>query len=332
MSDFVTEAVHVAKAAKAPVKTVWSREDDVRGGYYRPAYVQKAKVGLDAGGLPVAWQQVMVGQSIIAGTPFEPMMVKNGIDATSVEGVADSPYVTGTAAHRVDLHSPKTGIPVLWWRSVGHSYNGFVMESLVDELAHAAGKDPLEYRRTLLKDHPRHLAALNLAAEKFGWGTPAAKGRGHGIAVHESFGSFVAHAAEVSVENGTIRVHRVVCAIDCGPVVNPLTVAAQMESGVAFGLGAALHSKLTFKGGRVQESNYHDYQVLRLHEMPKVEVHIVPSTEKMGGVGEPGTPPIAPAVANAVFALTGQRLRELPLRLADASPVATPAAAPAANA
>ena len=195
------------------------------------------------------------------------------------------------------------------------------MESLVDELAHAAGHDPLEYRRTLLKDHPRHLAALNLAAEKFGWGKPPAQGRGRGIAVHESFGSYVAQAAEVSVEPtpngvGAIRVHRVVCAIDCGPVVNPLTVAAQMESGIAFGLGAALHSKLTFKDGRVQESNYHDYQVLRLHEMPQVEVHIVPSTEKMGGVGEPGTPPIAPAVANAVFALTGQRLRELPLRLA----------------
>ena len=330
-SDFVNEAVEVAKAAKVPVKTVWSREDDMRGGYYRPAYVQKAKVGLDADGVPVAWQQVMVGQSILAGTPFEPMMVKNGIDATSVEGVADSPYIKGTPAHRVDLHSPKTGIPVLWWRSVGHSYNGFVMESMVDELAHAAGKDPLAYRRQLLKDHPRHLAALNLAAEKFGWDKPLAKDRGKGIAVHESFGSFVAQAAEVSVEDmrdgsRAIKVHRVVCAIDCGPVVNPLTVAAQMESGIAFGLGAALYSKLTFRDGRVQESNYHDYRVLRMSEMPKVEVHIVPSSEKMGGVGEPGTPPIAPAVANAVFALTGQRLRELPLRLAANDTAATSAA------
>lgn len=317
-SDFVTEALEVAKAAKVPVKTVWSREDDMRGGYYRPAYVQRAKVGLDADGIPIAWLQTMVGQSIIAGTPFAPDMIKNGIDATSVEGVADSPYVKGTPAHRVDLHSPQTGIPVLWWRSVGHSYNGFVMESLVDELAHAAGKDPLEYRRTLLKDHPRHLAALDLAADKFGWSKPLAKGRGRGIAVHESFGSYVAQAAEVSVENGAIKVHRVVCAIDCGPVVNPLMVAAQMESGIAFGLGAVLHSKVTFKDGRVQESNYHDYQVLRMNEMPLVEAFIVPSTEKMGGVGEPGTPPIAPAVANAVFALTGQRLRELPLQLAPA--------------
>ncbi len=319
VSDFVSEAVEVAKAAKAPVKTVWPREDDVRGGYYRPAYVQRAKVGLAADGTPVAWQQVMVGQSITAGTPFEPFTVKNGIDATSVEGVADSPYVLGTPAHRVDLHSPKTGIPVLWWRSVGHSYNGFVMESLVDELAHAAGQDPLEYRRRLLKDHPRHLAALNLAAEKFGWSKPAAKGRGHGIAVHESFGSYVAHAAEVSVDNGVIKVHRVVCAIDCGLAVNPDNVKAQLESGLAFGLGAALHGRITFKNGEVEQSNYHDYPVLRLPEMPVVEVHIVPSTDKMGGVGEPGTPPIAPAVANAVFALTGQRLRDLPFTLAPAA-------------
>ena len=242
-------------------------------------------------------------------------MVKNGIDATSVEGVADSPYLKDLADHRVELHSPKTGIPVLWWRSVGHSYNAFVMESLIDELAHAAGKDPVEYRRAQLKAHPRHLAALNLVAEKAGWSVAPAQGRGRGVAVHESFGSYLAQIAEVSVENGAIRVHRVVCAIDCGLAVNPEGVRAQMESGIAFGLGAALHSALSFKDGRVQESNYHDYQVLRLHEMPQVEVHIVPSTERMGGAGEPGTAPIAPAVANAVFALTGQRLRELPLRL-----------------
>lgn len=314
-SDFVSEAVQVAKAAGKPVKTVWSREDDVRGGYYRPMYLQQAKIAVDAQGYPVAWQHRLVGQSILGGTPFEAAMVKNGIDATSVEGVADSPYLKDLADHRVELHSPKTGIPVLWWRSVGHSYNAFVMESLIDELAHAAGKDPVEYRRALLKAHPRHLAALNLAAEKAGWSVAPAKGRGRGVAVHESFGSYLAQIAEVSVENGAIRVHRVVCAIDCGLAVNPEGVRAQMESGIAFGLGAALHSALSFKDGRVQESNYHDYQVLRLHEMPQVDVHIVPSTERMGGAGEPGTAPIAPAVANAVFALTGQRLRELPLRL-----------------
>ncbi len=315
-SDFVSEAVHVAKAAGAPVKTVWTREDDVRGGYYRPAYVHRARIALGGNGLPVAWHHVIVGQSILAGTPFEPMMVKNGIDATSVEGVADSAYLKSVPNHGVDLHSPKLGIPVLWWRSVGHTHNAFVMESLIDELAKAAGRDPLEYRRALLTGHSRHLAALNLAAEKAKWGTPVPQGHARGIAVHESFGSFVAQVAEVSVENKAIRVHHVVCAIDCGVAVNPEAVRAQMESGIAFGLGAALHSKLSFKDGRVQQSNFHDYQVLRLNEMPVVEVHIVPSTEKMGGVGEPGVPPIAPAVANAVAALTGQRLRELPLRLA----------------
>jgi isoquinoline 1-oxidoreductase beta subunit len=314
-SDFVTEAVQVAKAAGVPVKTVWTREDDVRGGYYRPAYVHRAQIGLGSDGLPTAWHHAIVGQSITAGTPFEPFTVKNGIDATSVEGVADSPYLKSIASHRVDLHSPKLAVPVLWWRSVGHSHNAFVMESLIDELAQAAGKDPVEYRRALLKGHSRHLGALNLAAEKAKWGTPAPQGRARGVAVHESFGSYVAQVAEVSVEKNVIRVHRVVCAIDCGVAVNPEGVRAQIESGVAFGLGAALHSALTFKDGRVQQSNFHDYRVLRLDEMPVVEVHIVPSTEKMGGVGEPGVPPIAPAVANAVAVLTGQRLRELPLRL-----------------
>ena len=314
-SDFVSEAVHVAKAANAPVKTVWTREDDVRGGYYRSAFVHRARIGLGADGFPQAWHHTLVGQSNMMGTPFEPMLVKNGIDATSVEGVSDSPYITTIADHRVDLHSPKTGIPVLWWRSVGHSHTGFVIESLIDELALAAGRDPVEYRRTLLKDSPRHLSVLNLAAEKAGWGSALPAGRARGVAVHESFGSYVAQVAEVSVEDGRIRVHRVVSAIDCGLAVNPAGVAAQMESGVAFGLGAALHSALHFKDGRVQESNFHDYQVLRISEMPRVETHIVPSTEKMGGVGEVGVPPIAPAVANAVAKLTGQRLRELPLTL-----------------
>ncbi len=314
-SDFVTQAVHVAKAAGAPVKTVWTREDDVRGGYYRSAYLHRARIGLGPDGTPVAWQHVLVGQSNLTGTPFEAVLVKNGIDATSVEGLADSPYLKEIPNHRVELHSPKTGIPVLWWRSVGHSHTAFVMESLIDELAQAAGKDPVEYRRALLKNHPRHLGVLSLAAEKAGWGVPLAKGRARGMAVHESFGSFAAQVAEVSVDAGRIRVHRVVCAIDCGIAVNPETITAQMESGIAFGLGAALHSALHFKDGRVQESNYHDYRVLRMNEMPVVEVHIVPSTEKPGGIGEVGVPPIAPAVANAVAALTGQRLRELPLTL-----------------
>jgi len=314
-SDFVNEAVHVAKASGKAVKVVWTREDDVRGGYYRPAYVHRARIGVDADGLPVAWDHAIAGQSILAGSPFEEMMVKGGVDETSVEGTAGSPYVMSTPNHRVELHSPKTQIPVLWWRSVGHSHTGFVMESLVDELAKAAGRDPVAYRRTLLKDHPRHLAALNLAAEKAGWGSPAPAGRARGVAVHESFRSFVAQVAEVSVSAGRIRVHRVVCAIDCGVAVNPEAVAAQLEGGIAFGLGAALHGALTIRHGHVRESNFHDYRILRLNEMPEVEVHIVASEGTMGGVGEVGVPPIAAAVANALAALTGHRLRELPLKL-----------------
>ena len=316
-ADVVTEAVHVAKAAGLPVKTVWTREDDTQGGYYRPMYLERARIALGDDGLPVAWEHALVGQSIMAGTPFAGS-IKDGVDGSSVEGVNNSPYLTGLADHRVDLHSPTNGVPVLWWRSVGHSQNGFVMESLVDELAHAAGQDPLDYRRALLKGHDRHLGVLNLAAEKAGWGTPLPEGRRRGIAVHESFGSYVAQVAEVSVEAGAVRVHKVTCAIDCGVAVNPLMIAAQMESGIAFGLSAALHGRITFKDGRVQQSNYHDYPALRLPEMPAVETHVVASREKPGGVGEPGLPPIAPAVANALFALTGQRLRSLPLALAKA--------------
>lgn len=312
-ADFVSEAVQVAKAAGVAVKTVWSREDDVKGGYYRPMFLHKAKIGLGADGLPAAWEHVEVGQSIMTGTPFEQFMIKDGVDATSVEGVADSPYMKAIADHHVSLHTVKASIPVLWWRSVGHSHSAFVMESLVDELAHAAGKDPLEYRRALLKDHPRHLAALNLAAEKANWDKPLAKGVFRGIAVHESFGSYVAQVAEVSVNKGAVKVHRVVCAIDCGLSVNPDSLVAQMESSVSFGLGAALQSEITFKDGMVQQSNFHDYQVMRMADMPKVEVHIVPSTEKMGGVGEPAVPPVAPAVTNAIFAATGKRIRSLPI-------------------
>ncbi len=315
-SDFVAEAAHVAKGADRPVKLVWTREDDIRGGYYRPLAVHRLEGALDAQGAPVAWRQRIVAQSILAGTPFAAMLVKDGIDGTSVEGAADSAYVKAIPHHRVELHSPAPGVPVLWWRSVGHSHNAFVVESFVDELAHAAKRDPLEFRRELLAKEPRVRAVLELAAGKAGWGSPPAAGRARGLAVHESFGSIVAYVAEVSVDGSRINVHRVVGAIDCGICVNPLGVRAQIESGIAFGLGAALHSQLTIKEGRVVESNFHDYQVLRLHEMPRVEVHIVDSREKSGGAGEPGTPPIAPAVANAVFALTGRRLRELPLRLA----------------
>lgn len=312
-ADFVSEAVEVAKAAGMPVKTVWSREDDIKGGFYRPMFVHKASIALDKQGKPLVWQQTLVGQSIIKGTPFEGVMIKDDIDATSVEGVADSPYVKGTPHHEVQLHSVQSEVPVLWWRSVGHSHSAFVMESLIDELAHASKQDPLAYRRQLLKDHPRHLAALNLAADKAGWGKPLPAGVFRGIAVHESFGSYVAQVAEVSVKDGEAKVHRVVMAIDCGLAVNPDGVKAQMESCVAFALGAALSSEVSFKDGQVEQSNFHNYQVLRMKDMPKVDVHIVPSTEKMGGVGEPGVPPLAPAVTNAIFAATGKRIRRLPI-------------------
>ena len=316
-SDFVAEAVHVVKAARlgVPIKVVWTREDDIRGGYYRPMWTHHLRVGLGANGRPVAWRQTIVGQSILEGTPFGAAMIKGGVDGTSVEGAADSPYVKAVAHHLVDLHSPKSPIPVLWWRSVGHTHTAFVMETFTDELAHAAGKDPLAYRRQLLRGHGRHLGVLELAAAKAGWGKPLPRGRFRGLAVHESFGSFVAEVAEVSVSGAGVRVHRVVCAVDCGICVNPLGVRAQLESAVAFGLTAALHGELTIKAGRVQQSNFHDYPILRMSEMPEVEVHIAKSREKSGGVGEVGTPPVAPAVANALFAATGKRFRRLPFRL-----------------
>ena len=215
----------------------------------------------------------------------------------------------------VTLHSPKPGIPVLWWRSVGNTHTAFVKESMLDELAAAAGKDPFEYRKSLLPSESRELGTLSLAADKAGWGKPLPAGRARGIALHESFGTFCAQVAEVSVEGNKIKVHKVVAAIDCGIAVNPTGIAAQVESAIAFGLSAALSGAITFKDGQVEQSNFHDYAPLRIADMPQVEVHIVPSSAPPSGVGEPGTPPIAPAVANAVFALNGKRLRSLPLKL-----------------
>ena len=313
-SDFVAEAVHVAKAAGVPVKVLWTREDDIRGGYYRPMFVHRVEVGVDRKGTPIAWRHVLVGQSILAGTPFEAAMVKDGIDGTSVEGVVDSPYLAGVAARRVSLHSPTSEIPVLWWRSVGNTHSAFAMECAIDELAHAARKDPLAYRAALLAKAPRHVRALRLAARKAGWGTPAPKGRARGLAVHESFGSIVAEVAEVSLgEGGEPRVHRVVCAVDCGQYVNPDTVVAQMESGIVYGLSAALYGEITIDKGRAVQDNFDSYQVLRVDQMPQVETHIVAEGDPMGGIGEPGTPPIAPAVCNALLVLTGKPVRRLPI-------------------
>ncbi len=322
-SDYLVEAATIAKALAGngktgiPVKLVWTREDDMRGGYYRPAYYHTLRAGLDASGNIVAWQHRIVGQAIQAGTPFEPMLIKDGIDDTSVEGAKTLPYAIPNLY--VDLHSPKVGVPVLWWRSVGSTHNAYATETFIDELAAAAKKDPVEYRRALLVKEPRHWGVLELAAAKAGWSAPLpsrADGgrRGRGIALHKSFDTYVAQVAEVTVKpDGSFKVDRVVCAVDCGIPVNPDVIRAQMEGGIGFGLSAALHGAITLSHGAVEQSNFHDYVPLRINEMPAVEVHIVQSKEHPTGVGEPGTPVIAAAVANALAAATGKRIRALPV-------------------
>lgn len=312
-SDFIAEAVELSKAVGAPVKVIWSREDDVRHDFYRPATYNVLAASLGTDGMPIAFSHRIAGPSIM--TRFFPQFVKNGLDPSNVEGSANTPYAIPNV--HVEYVRRDVGVPVGFWRSVGNSQNAFIVESFIDELAHAAGKDPYEYRKSLLAKAPRHAAVLAMAAEKAGWGTPIAAGRSRGIAMHESFGSHVAEVAEVSVApDGSVRVHRVVCAVDCGAVVNPLTVEAQMQSGIVFGLTAALYGEITIQHGGAVQGNFDAYRMLRMPEMPVVEVHIVPSTEPPGGVGEPGTPPIAPAVANAVFAATGKRIRRLPIKLA----------------
>lgn len=322
-SDYVLEAVSIAKAAReqgveGPLKMVWTREDDTRGGYYRPAFLHRASLALDASGNLVGWHQRLVGQSFIVGTPFEKVMVKDGVDAVAVEGAADLPYAVPNL--RVEQHLAEgIGVPTQWWRSVGHTHTAYSTETLIDEAAVAAGKDPYEFRRALLAQHPRHLAVLDLVADKSGWKQPlaaAAEGetRGRGIAVHESFGSFVAQVVEVTVKaDKSFRIDRVVCAVDCGLAINPDVIRAQMEGGIGFGLSAALHGAITLKEGVVEQSNFHDFQVLRINEMPAVEVHIAASSAAPSGVGEPGVPPVAPALANALFGASGKRIRTLPI-------------------
>jgi len=309
--DVLVEAVQLSKQANAPVRVVYSREDDTRGYYYRPMAVARMKGGVDASGNPVAFEATTVLDSLAEGTGFEAMIIKDRIDGTAVEGLANLPYTIPNL--RIDWVKYQPGVRTWFWRSVGSTQNAFFSECFVDELAHAAGKDPFEFRRALLDKQPRHRVVLELAAEKAGWGKPLPAGRARGIAVAESFGSYVAEVAEVSLEDGRPRVHRVVIAADVGTVVNPNQVAAQMEGGMIYGLSAALYGQITLKDGKVDQSNFHDYPVVRMNEVPKVEVHLVKSTEAPGGVGEPGTPPIAPAVANALFALTGERARTLPL-------------------
>ena len=310
-SDVIVEAVSIAKALgwRAPVKVQWAREDDMKAGRYRPMYVHTLRAGLDADGNLVAWHNHIIGQSIMKGTPFEGL-IRNGIDVTSVEGAANIPYAIPNL--RVDLTTTDVSVPVLWWRAVGSTHTAYAVEAFLDEIAEAAGKDPVEFRLALLKDHPRHAGVLKLAAEKAGWGTPAAQGRFRGVALAESFSTYVAQIAEVSVANGGVKVERVVCAVDCGTAINPDQIRAQMEGGIGYGLGAILKSQLTLTKGAVDQGNFDSYEVLRLEEMPQVEVHIVPSQEPPTGVGEPGVPPIGPAVANAVYAATKKRIRMLP--------------------
>jgi isoquinoline 1-oxidoreductase subunit beta len=306
--DFTVDAALISKAVGGPVKLIYSREDDMKGHFYRPASRVKFTAGLDAAGNPVSYS-ARVSCSSIAAAAGLPLI--NDLDTEAVYGLDEWPYDGPNMQVEWSRYEP--GIGVWWWRSTGQSQNLFFSESFIDEMAVAAGRDPFEYRRGLLTQRPRHKAALELAASKAGWGSPLPAGWARGIAACESHKSAVAQVAEVSLVDGKVKVHRVVCAVDCGMTVNPDIVRRQMESGIIFGLSAALYGKITIKDGRVEQSNFHDYPVVRMNEAPQVDVHIVPSSEKPGGVGEPGTPLIAPAVCNALFALTGRRIRTLPI-------------------
>ena len=311
-TDFVEEAVHIAVKVKKPVQVVWSREDDITGGYYRPMSLARMSGALDANGLPAAWQHQIASPSLLK--QFGPL--DGGLDRSALAVAKDLPY--GIPSVQVTYADPDLPVTLWFWRSVGASANAFVVECFLDELARLGKKDPVEFRRALLADKPRHKRVLDLAVEKAGWGTAPAAGRARGVALVESFGSIVAQVAEVSIaKDKKIEVHKVVCAIDCGFAIHPDTVHAQMESGIAFGLSAALFGEITLAGGRAEQDNFDSYPVLRMRDMPAVETHIVPGNpgEKLGGVGEPGVPPIAPAVANAVAKLTGKPVRKLPIRL-----------------
>jgi isoquinoline 1-oxidoreductase subunit beta len=309
--DFTIDATLLSKLSGKPVKLIYTREDDMMAGYYRPASVARFEGALDARGVPTLLKVGVGTPSIMAASGFM-KIPDSGVDQFAMEGIADHPYAI--EHQRIAYGRVEPGPQVWFWRSVGHSQNVFFMEGFIDELAAAAKKDPFEFRRALLARQPRYKAVLELAAERANWGKPLPSGMARGIAVAQSFGSYVAEVAEVSVAaDGTPKVHRVVAAVDCGMIVNPEIIRRQIEGGIAYGLSAALHGRITYKDGRVEQSNFHDYPVLRMTEMPRVEVHILPSKEAPGGIGEPGTPPIAPAVVNAIFAATGKRLRSLPI-------------------
>jgi isoquinoline 1-oxidoreductase beta subunit len=314
------EACNVAKAAQAagieaPVRTMWSREDDIKGGYYRPMHLHTAKIGFDAQGNISAWDHVIVGQSIVTGTQFERFMVKDGIDATATEGMRD-PY---EIPMRLTVHHPKLNVPVLWWRSVGSTHTAFVMETLVDEIARTTRQDPVAYRMKLIGDkHPRHQAALQLAVDQSGYGRRELEaGRAWGVAVHQSFNTVVAYVVEASIKDGAPKLHRVTAGVHCNLAVNPKSVEAQVQGAALMGLSMCLPgAAITLKDGLVEQSNFADFVVPRITDMPEIDVHIVPSADAPTGMGEPGLPPLAPAFANAIARLTGKPLRELPFKIA----------------
>lgn len=312
-SDYIAEAVMIAKAidGRAPVKLIWSRDDDMRAGRYHPMSYHLIEGGADAAGEITAWRHKVAIQSYMKGTPFEASFV-NGIDPITVQGASELPYAIPNL--HVELQPAENGVPTLWWRSTGHAHNAFVTEAFFDELAHLVNKDPYELRRDLLAEHPRHLAVLDLAASRAAWGDePSSEGSGRGIAIHEMSGSIVAEVVDVTVSDDSFSVDKVVCAIDCGIAINPDVIKAQMEGGIGFALSAALREEITLGEGTVQQTNFDTYQSLRIDEMPEVEVHIVPSTRSPTGVGELGVPPLAPALVNALFAATGKRIYELPI-------------------
>ena len=322
-SDYLVEAVNIAKVWKAagktePVKVVWSREDDIKGGYYRPSHVHRADIGMDAKGGIVAWDHVIVGQSIITGTPFEHVMIKDGVDSTMVEGMGE-PYEVPL---NLSAHAVKANVPVLWWRSVGATHTAYVMETLIDEAAHAAKMDPVAYRKKLMGEKgKRHVAALELAVAKSGYGKKALpKGQAWGVAVHEAFGTVVAYVVVASVnKDGSPKLNKVTAGVHCNTAVNPLTIEAQIQGAALMGLGMTLPgAAITIKDGVVDQQNFSDYTVARMTDMPVIDVHIVPSNDPPTGIGEPGLPPLAPAFANALFKLTGKRLRKLPFDLSTA--------------
>ena len=308
----LAKAMQAAGMDPAPVKIVWTREDDMAGGYYRPMSAHKVKVGLDADNNVTAFKYNIAAKSIIKGTPFEAMLMKDGVDHNMTEGAHDTTYAFPLM--NMDQSFQETKVPVLWWRSVGHTHTAYVMETMVDRLAKEAGKDPVAYRLEMIKEDPRKANVLKLAAEKAGWDTPAPEGRYRGVAVHKSFGSFVAEVAEVSFrEDGTVKVEKVTAAVDCGTPINPDNIRAQVEGGIGYGLGAILRNQVTLADGYVEETNFDTYEPLRISDMPEIEVHIVASNEAPTGIGEPGTPPIGPAVANAIAAAKGEWVTTLPL-------------------